>query len=212
MEYFAHLGYPCPSQCNPADHLIDLVSTDYDSTVTAARDSARIERLVGAWTRHTATAAAALSGKRPAGAIRGNQIEAITLRGRRPAPSAAAATTATATAATSATTTAATSATSATATSTAAAATSTAAAAARAAPLPRNPITPRSRLDLVDLVTRSRRSRHPTTPRSRPPAPSRQTRRCSGRRSPLVRFGHLVRRSWCQNVRWPLTEHTTNDD
>jgi len=190
MEYFAHLGYPCPSQCNPADHLIDLVSTDYDSTVTAARDSARIEGLVGAWTRHTATAAAALSGKRPAGAIRGNQIqsEALTLRGRRPAPSAAAATTATATA------------------------TSTAAAAARAAPLPRHPTTPRSRLDLVDLVTRSRRSRHPITPRSRAPAPSRQTRRCSGRRSPLVRFALLVRRSWCQNVRWPLTERSTNDD
>ena len=186
MEYFAHLGYPCPSHCNPADHLIDLVSTDYDSTVTAARDSARIEGLVGAWTRHTATAAAAL-------------------RRKRPAPSAAAATTATTTAATSATTAAATAATSATATS-------TAAAAARAAPLPRHPTTPRSRLDLVDLVTRSRRSRHPTTPRSRPPAPSRQTRRCSGRRSPLVRFGLLVRRSWCQNVRWPLTEHTTNDD
>ena len=165
MEYFAHLGYPCPSHCNPADHLIDLVSTDYDSTVTAARDSARIEGLVGAWTRHTATAAAALSGKRPAGAIRGNQIqsEAITLRGKRPAPSAAAATTATAT--------------------------STAAATARAAPLPR----------------------HPITPRSRPPAPSRQTRRCSGRRSPLVRFALLVRRSWCQNVRWPLTERSTND-
>ena len=200
MEYFAHLGYPCPSQCNPADHLIDLVSTDYDSTVTAARDSARIEGLVGAWTRHTATAAAALRRKRPAGAIRGNQIqsEASTLRGKRPAPSAApsAATTATATAATTATTAAATAATSATATS-------TAAAAARAAPLPRHPTTPRSRLDLVDLVTRSRRSRHPTTPRSRPPAPSRQTRRCSGRRSPLVRFALLVRRSWCQNVRWP---------
>jgi hypothetical protein len=61
-------------------------------------------------------------------------------------------------------------------------------------------------------VTRSRRSRHPIAPRSRAPAPSRQTRRCSGRRSPLVRFGLLVRRSWCQNVRWPLTEHTTNDD
>ena len=168
MEYFAHLGYPCPSQCNPADHLIDLVSTDYDSTVTAARDSARIEGLVGAWTRHTATAAAALRRKRPAGAIRGNQIqsEAITIRGKRPAPSAAAATTATTTAATSATTTT---------------ATSTAAATARAAPLPR----------------------HPITPRSRPPAQSRQTRRCSGRRSPLVRFGLLVRRSWCQNVRWP---------
>ena len=207
MEYFAHLGYPCPSQCNPADHLIDLVSTDYDSTVTAARDSARIEGLVGAWTRHTATAAAALSGKRPAGAIRGNQIqsEAITLRGRRPAPSAAAATTATATAATSATSATATAATTATATS-------TAAAAARAAPLPRHPTTPRSRLDLVDLVTRSRRSRHPITPRSRAPAPSRQTRRCSGRRSPLVRFALLVRRSWCQNVRWPLTERSTNDD
>ena len=183
MQYFAHLGYPCPSQCNPADHLIDLVSTDYDSTVTAARDSARIEGLVGAWTRHTATTAAALMGKRPAEAIRGNQIqsEAITLRGKRHAPSAAAATTATATAA------------------------------ARAAPLPRHPTTPRSRLDLVDLVTRSRRSRHPTTPRSRPPAPSRQTRRCSGRRSPLVRFALLVRRSWCQNVRWPLTERSTND-
>ena len=180
MEYFAHLGYPCPSHCNPADHLIDLVSTDYDSTVTAARDSARIEGLVGAWTRHTATTAAALMGKRPAEAIRGNQIqsEAITLRGKRPAPSAAAATTATATAATSAT------------------ATSTAAAAARAAPLPRHPTTPRSRSP---------------DPRSRPPAPLRQTRRCSGRRSPLVRFGLLVRRSWCQNVRWPLTEHTTND-
>jgi len=193
MEYFAHLGYPCPSQCNPADHLIDLVSTDYDSTVTAARDSARIEGLVGAWTRHTATAAAALRRKRPAGAIRGNQIqsEASTLRGKRPAPSAAAATTAT-----SATTTT---------------ATSTAAAAARAAPLPRHPTTPRSRLDLVDLVTRSRRSRHPITPRSRAPAPSRQTRRCSGRRSPLVRFALLVRRSWCQNVRWPLTERSTND-
>ena len=184
MEYFAHLGYPCPSHCNPADHLIDLVSTDYDSTVTAARDSARIEGLVGAWTRHTATAAAALSGKRPAGAIRGNQIqsEAITLRGKRPAPSAAAATTATATAATSATSATATAATTATATS-------TAAATARAAPLPR----------------------HPITPRSRPPAPSRQTRRCSGRRSPLVRFALLVRRSWCQNVRWPLTERSTND-
>ena len=189
MEYFAHLGYPCPSHCNPADHLIDLVSTDYDSTVTAARDSARIEGLVGAWTRHTATTAAALMGKRPAGAIRGNQIqsEAITLRGKRHAPSAAAATTATATAA------------------------------ARAAPLPRHPTTPRSR---------------PPDPRSRPPAPLRQTRRCSGRRSPLVRFGLLVRRSWChlmtpnclphqvrfgllvrrswcQNVRWPLTGRTT---
>ena len=83
MEYFAHLGYPCPSHCNPADHLIDLVSTDYDSTVTAARDSARIEGLVGAWTRHTATAAAALSGKRPAGAIRGNHCQGQTPRPQR---------------------------------------------------------------------------------------------------------------------------------
>ena len=167
MEYFAHLGYPCPSHCNPADHLVDLVSTDYDSKVTAARDSARIEGLVNAWIRHAATVTAARDSARIEGLVnawtRHAATAAAALKGKRPAASATAATTATA----------------------------PAAAAARAAPLPRHSTFPRSR------------------PRSRPLAPSRQTRRCSVRRSPLVRFGLLVRRSWCQNVRWPLTERTT---
>ena len=103
MQYFAHLGYPCPSHCNPADHLVDLVSTDYDSKVTTARDSARIEGLVNAWTRHAATVTAARDSARIEGLvnawIRHAATAAAALKGKRPAASATAATTATAPAA-----------------------------------------------------------------------------------------------------------------
>ena len=59
MSYFARLGYPCPRHTNPAEHIIDLVSTDFDSVAAAAADGERIERLAEAWARHHARRPAA---------------------------------------------------------------------------------------------------------------------------------------------------------
>ncbi len=38
MEYFATLGYPCPTETNPAEFLIDLVSIDYEDPEQAQKD------------------------------------------------------------------------------------------------------------------------------------------------------------------------------
>ena len=39
------LDFPCPSNTNPAEHMIDLVSIDYTSSDATEESKARIERL-----------------------------------------------------------------------------------------------------------------------------------------------------------------------
>lgn len=62
MAYFSRQGFPCPRHTNPAEHIIDLVSTDFDSAKAAAADAVRIERLTGAWARLAASGSVSSSG------------------------------------------------------------------------------------------------------------------------------------------------------
>ena len=52
LEYFAKLGHECPKETNPAEFLLDLVSIDSEDNYIAAKDEARIDRLVGAYSVH----------------------------------------------------------------------------------------------------------------------------------------------------------------
>ena len=45
LSYFSKLDFPCPSNTNPAEHMIDLVSIDYTSSDATEESKARIERL-----------------------------------------------------------------------------------------------------------------------------------------------------------------------
>lgn len=58
VAYFAKLGYSCPTQTNPAEFLLDLVSIDSEDPRAAGEDEARIMKLAAAFadTRHAAVA------------------------------------------------------------------------------------------------------------------------------------------------------------
>jgi ABC-type multidrug transport system ATPase subunit len=49
INYFASLGYQCPSETNPAEFLLDLVSVDSEDPQVALKDEARIARLAEAY-------------------------------------------------------------------------------------------------------------------------------------------------------------------
>lgn len=49
LSYFSSLGYTCPSETNPAEYFIDLVSVDLEDPVQALKDEARIEALTNAF-------------------------------------------------------------------------------------------------------------------------------------------------------------------
>lgn len=51
--YFSSLGYECPSQTNPAEFLIDLVSVDPENVVQAVKDTERINKLAYEFTQYT---------------------------------------------------------------------------------------------------------------------------------------------------------------
>src|SRR5262245_1606318 len=48
VPYFDSLGFPCPQHTNPADHVIDLVNTDFMQDSKAGVE--RIDKLAAAWT------------------------------------------------------------------------------------------------------------------------------------------------------------------
>jgi ATP-binding cassette, subfamily G (WHITE), member 2 len=50
VSYFAKIGYPCPRHMNPADHAINIISTDFD---VAVPNHERIQQLAEAWIAHT---------------------------------------------------------------------------------------------------------------------------------------------------------------
>jgi hypothetical protein len=52
VQYFADLGFSCPSETNPAEFFVDLVSVDTEDPLVAAEDTARIEHLAAAFRRH----------------------------------------------------------------------------------------------------------------------------------------------------------------
>lgn len=45
LSYFSRRGFPCPSNTNPAEHMIDLVSVDYTSSEATKESEARIKHL-----------------------------------------------------------------------------------------------------------------------------------------------------------------------
>jgi hypothetical protein len=49
---FADLGFSCPSETNPAEFFVDLVSVDTEDPLVAAEDTARIEHLATAFRQH----------------------------------------------------------------------------------------------------------------------------------------------------------------
>lgn len=51
LEHFDSLGYPCPSQVNPADYFVDLITVDHRSDERAASSQKRINLLVEEWSR-----------------------------------------------------------------------------------------------------------------------------------------------------------------
>ena len=53
LSYFRNLGFPCPSNTNPAEHLIDLVSVDQTSSEARKRSAERIDKLVESFTQQT---------------------------------------------------------------------------------------------------------------------------------------------------------------
>ncbi|KAK9705112.1 hypothetical protein RND81_07G034500 [Saponaria officinalis] len=55
LLYFAKLGYPCPDHVNPAEFLADLISVDYSSSESISSSQKRIDALVEAFSRQTAS-------------------------------------------------------------------------------------------------------------------------------------------------------------
>lgn len=49
LRHFAMLGYACPRHTNPAEHLIDLVSIDFENEIIAETDRIRIARFAAVW-------------------------------------------------------------------------------------------------------------------------------------------------------------------
>ncbi|XP_074295593.1 ABC transporter G family member 7 [Silene latifolia] len=55
LVYFAKLGYPCPDHVNPAEFLADLISFDYSSSESISSSQKRVDALVEAFSRQTAS-------------------------------------------------------------------------------------------------------------------------------------------------------------
>ncbi|KXS21830.1 P-loop containing nucleoside triphosphate hydrolase protein [Gonapodya prolifera JEL478] len=49
MEWFASLGFPTPKNTNPADHFLDIISTDNRTPAVLAESRARLEKFSTAW-------------------------------------------------------------------------------------------------------------------------------------------------------------------
>ena len=45
VAYFSDMGFVCPSDSNPADYFVDLVSIDHRSTRSETNDKARVKRI-----------------------------------------------------------------------------------------------------------------------------------------------------------------------
>ena len=56
-EHFSQLGYSIPPSFNPADYLLDLISTDLRSKEAGADSSARVASIVEAWASSRSDAA-----------------------------------------------------------------------------------------------------------------------------------------------------------
>ena len=48
-DYFAQLGYNCPSQYNPCDYLLDIVSVDTRDEASKANSQTHINYLCTSW-------------------------------------------------------------------------------------------------------------------------------------------------------------------
>ncbi|KAF9520412.1 hypothetical protein BS47DRAFT_1447053 [Hydnum rufescens UP504] len=56
VSYFTKIGYPCPPHVNPADHVINILNTDFDvAEETGVPDHERVQQLVEAWMSHTSS-------------------------------------------------------------------------------------------------------------------------------------------------------------
>ncbi|KAF9519008.1 hypothetical protein BS47DRAFT_1337557 [Hydnum rufescens UP504] len=56
VSYFAKMGYPCPPHMNPADHVINIINTDFDvAAETGVPDHERVQHLAKAWIAHTSS-------------------------------------------------------------------------------------------------------------------------------------------------------------
>jgi hypothetical protein len=60
VSYFAKIGYPCPPHVNPADHVINILNTDFDvAEETGVPDHERVQQLAEAWVSHSSSLASA---------------------------------------------------------------------------------------------------------------------------------------------------------
>jgi hypothetical protein len=60
VSYFTKIGYPCPPHVNPADHIINILNTDFDvAEETGVPDHERVQQLADAWMSHTSGLASA---------------------------------------------------------------------------------------------------------------------------------------------------------
>ncbi|KAF9519274.1 hypothetical protein BS47DRAFT_85578 [Hydnum rufescens UP504] len=56
VSYFAKIGYPCPLHMNPADHVINIINTDFNvAKETGILDHERVQQLADAWIAHTSS-------------------------------------------------------------------------------------------------------------------------------------------------------------
>lgn len=55
VDYFAALGFKCPTETNPAEYLVDLVSIDPENRTQAKLDRERINQLAAAFDKHRHT-------------------------------------------------------------------------------------------------------------------------------------------------------------
>jgi hypothetical protein len=53
IEYFSSIGYKCPSDTNPAEFVIDLVSIDLSTSTSLNESKERIQLLTELWTAHS---------------------------------------------------------------------------------------------------------------------------------------------------------------
>jgi ABC-type multidrug transport system ATPase subunit len=60
LPHFASLGHPCPSNVNPADFALDLISVDLQSSRREARTKEKVNSLITSWT-NTPTSASHLT-------------------------------------------------------------------------------------------------------------------------------------------------------
>ncbi|KAF9513077.1 hypothetical protein BS47DRAFT_1362754 [Hydnum rufescens UP504] len=52
VSYFVKIGYPCPPHVNPADHVINIINTNFDVAETDVPNHERIQQLAEAWIAH----------------------------------------------------------------------------------------------------------------------------------------------------------------